>query len=142
MANGGWVVSSNSCFRFCFQQFGSWESIQRELVEERVKEPPIVKHVAGVQVQCLPVQITGPQVRWWQLSVMMTLSQMPSPLTDGTPGTNVPTHKGCMCGSIFASGIFANWIFDAALVLRLGFDEDSARSAVLRQVVEKRLKRL
>jgi hypothetical protein len=47
-----------------------------------------------------------------------------------------------MCGSIFASGIFANWVFDAALVLRLGFDEDSARSAVLRQVVEKRLKRL
>ena len=72
----------------------------------------------------------------------MTLSQMPSPLTDGTPSTNVPTHKGCMCGSIFTSGVFADWVFDAALVFRLGFDEDSARSAVLRQVVEKRLKRL
>ena len=126
MANGGRIVSSNSCFRFCFQQFGSREPIQRELVEERVKEPPIVKHVAGVQVQCLPVQITGPQVRWWQLSVVMTLSQMPSPLADGTPSTNVSTHERCVCGGIFASGISAVWIFDTALVFRLRFDEDSA----------------
>ena len=58
---------------------------------------------------------------------------MPSPLTDGTPGSDVPTHKRCVLGGILTSGVLAFWIFDAALVFRLGFDEDSARSAVLRQ---------
>jgi hypothetical protein len=65
---------------------------------------------------------------------------MPSPLTDGTPGSDVPTHKRCVLGGILTSGVLAFWIFDSALVFRLGFDEDSARSAVLRQFVEIRLK--
>jgi hypothetical protein len=74
MANGGRIVGSNSGFRACFQQLAGRKSVQREHVEEQVKVLPVVNHVAGVQVQRLPVQITGPQIRWWQLSVVMTFS--------------------------------------------------------------------
>ena len=111
-------------------------------MEERVKVLPVLEHVTRVQMKFLVMQITSPHVRWRQVKIQVTFSQVSSPLTHSAPGSDVNTGDRGVLGLVTAKWIFAFRILNGAVVFCSGFDEESARSAVFHHFGEQRRKGL